>query len=106
MKTDLYTKAFQRKKEDFVCDNCHALIEGDGYRNHCSHCLQSKHVDVNPGDRAAECGGSMLVVDITLEHGKLVLMHRCQQCGHERRNKTHREDSITAITQLMTLLHE
>lgn len=106
MQANIYTKAFQRRKEDFVCENCQANIIGDGYRNHCSACLRSKHVDVNPGDRAAECGGSMLVIDITLEHGKLILLHRCEKCGHERRNKTHPEDSMTAITRMMTLLHE
>lgn len=106
IKTNLYTKAFQRKKEDFVCDNCHAYIRGDGYRNHCSQCLRSKHVDVNPGDRAAQCKGAMLVVDIMLEHGTLFLLHECEECGHQRRNKTHKEDSMTTITRMMALLHE
>lgn len=78
---------------------------GDGYRNHCPVCLTSRHVDINPGDRAAECAGQMEVVDIALEHGDLVLTHRCSVCGHEKRNRAHPEDSIEAITGLMGRLH-
>ncbi len=98
------TKLFQRNKEDFVCEHCNTLIHGDGYRNHCSTCLKSKHVDVNPGDRAADCGGLMHVVDMILEHGHLVLTHECESCGHQKRNKAHREDNVDMIVQQMSAL--
>lgn len=53
----------------FVCENCgckvRPLTKG-GYRNHCPHCLYSKHVDINPGDRASECGGLMEPVGVFL----------------------------------------
>ena len=52
-------KTFQRCPEDFECGNCGHEIEGNGYTNHCTACLWSKHVDVNPGDRAADCHGLM-----------------------------------------------
>ena len=50
---------FTRVVEDFTCGQCGAAVTGDGYTNHCPLCLWSRHVDINPGDRAAECGGLM-----------------------------------------------
>ena len=44
--------SFTRKVEDFTCEHCGREVHGNGYTNHCPHCLHSKHVDVNPGDRA------------------------------------------------------
>ena len=52
-------KKFQRTIEDFTCEQCNFAVKGNGYTNHCPKCLWSKHVDVNPGDRAATCGGLM-----------------------------------------------
>ena len=49
--------------ETFVCKNCGRTVvpEGAGsdHRNHCPNCLYSLHVDVEPGDRASDCGGHM-----------------------------------------------
>jgi hypothetical protein len=42
-------RTFQRHAEDFACEHCGHLEEGDGYTNHCTHCLWSRHVDINPG---------------------------------------------------------
>lgn len=94
-------KKFQRNKEDFVCESCDTVVLGDGYRNHCPSCLVSKHVDVHPGDRAELCGGLMDPVDIDLKHGKLSLVHQCRSCGTEKKNRTHVEDSVDAITRVM-----
>ena len=43
-------KKFTKIDEEFICENCGAKVEKLGYtcRNHCPHCLYSKHVDVNP----------------------------------------------------------
>ena len=50
-------------KEAFTCRCCGRLVTPDGaasaHRNHCPNCLTSLHVDVEPGDRAADCGGLM-----------------------------------------------
>lgn len=100
------TKQFTRNIEDFVCDECEMCVYGDGYRNHCPRCLVSKHVDVHPGDRAAGCGGLMDVIDIFFDHGRLVLTHKCRKCGHTKNNKTHEEDSIDRITELMVRIQE
>lgn len=91
--------------EDFKCAQCGQFVFGDGYRNHCPCCLYSKHVDIIPGDRAADCGGIMTVVDIELEHGALIFTHHCQNCGQTKRNRAHTEDDIEAIIALMSQLH-
>ena len=52
-------KKFQKHTEDFTCEHCGAFLQGNGYTNHCSRCLWSKHVDNSPGDRANSCRGLM-----------------------------------------------
>lgn len=93
-------KKFQRRIENFHCEQCAVFVEGNGYRNHCPQCLYSKHVDVNPGDRAAECGGLMKPIRVELDHGKHVLLHQCVQCGFERRNKVQDDDLIDALVNV------
>lgn len=93
------TKKFQRRIEDFTCGHCGATVQGDGYTNHCPHCLYSCHVDVNPGDRAEECGGLMAPVGMDSKNGDWILVHHCQKCGAQRRCKT-RPEEIDAVLKL------
>jgi hypothetical protein len=44
------------------------------YRNHCPACLWSKHVDVQPGDRAATCRGLMRPDRVETRRGKGLIM--------------------------------
>jgi rubrerythrin len=93
-------RQFQRKKEDFVCENCGAKVIGNGYTNHCPHCLYSKHVDINPGDREEDCGGLMEPIDLELKDGKYSVVHRCKKCGFIRRNKVCDEDNFETVLEL------
>ena len=54
-------KRFNMINEDFICENCGAKVSKSDYtaRDHCPLCLYSKHVDINPGDRANNCKGLM-----------------------------------------------
>jgi len=90
-------KKFQRRKENFVCDQCGAHIQGNGYTNHCPKCLWSKHNDNNPGDRACACQGMMEPVGLILKAGKHYLAHRCIKCGLERKNKLASADDSEAV---------
>ena len=92
--------SFLRKIEDFVCKNCGQKVKGDGYSNHCPNCLYSKHVDINPGDRAENCGGSMKPIQVELDHGEYVIVHKCDKCGYKKRNKTSPKDNMDLIVQL------
>lgn len=92
MKNSLFTHINER----FTCENCGAEVppRRGGCRNHCPVCLVSKHVDINPGDRANECQGVMDAVDYELSGKKgLVLVFRCRKCGAITRNMAANEDS-------------
>ena len=91
------SKRFQRRVEDFACGHCGAEVAGDGYTNHCPKCLWSRHVDVNPGDRAAECGGAMRPVAVEPARGGWTLTHHCETCGAERRCKSAAADDRDAL---------
>lgn len=88
------SEKFQRKIEDFECENCGALIVGNGFTNHCPVCLYSKHVDIFPGDRAEECQGLMEPIGVELEKGKYVITQKCLKCGKLWRNEARSEDDI------------
>jgi hypothetical protein len=89
------TKKFYRNKENFICEVCSAFIQGNGYTNHCSVCFYSKHVDINPGDRAAKCKGLMKPISYNKDSKKgLILIHKCLKCGEYKSNKLANTDSI------------
>ncbi len=91
---------FHRRKEDFECANCGTLIRGNGYTNHCPRCLWSKHVDINPGDRASECGGMMEPVGVAAKGGEYILHHQCVECGFERNQRAAKEDDFSEIIRI------
>ncbi|MBX7137022.1 MAG: RNHCP domain-containing protein [Oligoflexia bacterium] len=94
------SKRFQRKIENFTCAKCGLAVQGDGYTNHCPRCLVSKHVDLNPGDRAASCGGLMRAIALEIKGGKQTIIHRCDKCGEIRRNRAHKSDDSEALIAL------
>lgn len=91
---------FKRNIENFICSKCSFSVIGNGYTNHCPNCLWSKHVDVNPGDRASDCGGMMEPVKVESEKGEWILTHKCQKCGYEKRNKIAKEDNLELLQQV------
>jgi len=93
-------KQFTRRIEDFECGHCGHLMVGNGYTNHCSECLWSRHVDIHPGDRAAECGGLMAPVGLEIRGGETILVHKCTKCGFVRKNKTSPDDNMDRIIAL------
>lgn len=92
---------FKKVIENFVCEHCGAEVKGSGFTNHCPKCLWSKHVDVDPGDRAASCGGLMEPVVVEGASPDYVILHRCVSCGHEKRNKVSSEDSFEKILEIV-----
>ncbi|MDB4939746.1 MAG: hypothetical protein JWO40_171 [Candidatus Doudnabacteria bacterium] len=93
-------KKFTRKIENFTCEHCNNLVKGDGYTNHCPNCLYSKHVDINPGDRASSCGGLMKPVQVFLKNGEYVIKHQCTICGYEKNNKTSPNDNFEKLLKI------
>ncbi|MDP3996141.1 MAG: RNHCP domain-containing protein [bacterium] len=94
------TKKFQRRKENFRCGYCGKNTDGTGYTNHCPKCLWSKHVDINPGDRQADCGALMEPVRVETKNGEHVIIHRCSECRTEKRNRMQDEDSFEAVIKV------
>lgn len=94
-------KQFQRTIENFTCENCGVKVEGSGYTNHCPKCLWSKHVDINPGDRAADCGGMMEPTGIENKSDVFYVVQKCKKCGHIRRNKLVKGDDFNTAVELM-----
>lgn len=92
---------FSRRVESFTCWQCKAAVAGDGYTNHCPHCLASLHVDEYPGDRAAECRGEMIAVGAYLKNGEVVLNLRCRRCGAVKPNRARPEDDRDLIVELL-----
>jgi len=93
-------RQFQRTIEDFTCEHCGQFVAGNGYTNHCPYCLWSKHVDINPGDRAAACGGLMQPVGVDQKNNEWILIHHCQRCGHEKRNRVAPKDDQAILAQI------
>lgn len=94
-------KRFQKKKEDFTCENCGTVVTGNGYTNHCPKCLWGKHVDINPGDRAEVCGGSMKPIGWTRKKAdEYRVTHRCTVCGITRNNTLSPNDDMDVIIKL------
>jgi rubrerythrin len=81
-------KKFQKRIEDFTCQNCGKEVRGDGFTNHCPECFFSLHVDIFPGDRLESCHGKMEPVDIESgKGGKYIIIHKCQKCGEISKDK-------------------
>lgn len=91
---------FTRRVEDFTCGNCGREVHGNGYTNHCPHCLWSRHVDVFPGDREETCAALMEPVGVLATADTYVIAHRCTKCAVVRHNKSSRKDSPQALTTL------
>jgi len=93
-------RRFTRNIEDFTCERCGTFVEGNGFTNHCPNCLYSKHVDENPGDRAATCRGLMEPISVEQTRSDFVIVHRCLMCGYIKRNKAAPDDSRSALVEV------
>ena len=91
---------FQRRIEDFTCENCGHPVTGDGFTNHCPACLWSKHVDINPGDRAEVCQGMMAPIGIEIKGDRYRIKFRCTRCGAECWNKSSPEDNFETLLRI------
>lgn len=96
-------KQFTKRDEEFVCENCGKKVSKLGYtsRDHCPHCLYSKHVDNMPGDREAECRGLLKPVQVELDSKKgYVIIYKCEKCGAIRKNKSAIDDDMDLLIKL------
>ncbi len=96
-----YEKGFYKTHacdEIFTCKVCGREVvpagAGSGHRNHCPNCLSSLHVDIEPGDRASDCGGVMEPIAVWVRHnGEWAIVHRCKRCGALSSNRVLADDN-------------
>lgn len=108
----------ERSGGGFICCNCGKWVKisddiGTAYRNHCPHCLTSKHLDKEfSGDRTSECGGCMLPIALTFKKegkdkygkekkGELMVVSECADCGKVSINRIAADDEERAILKLL-----
>ncbi len=94
---------FKKTTENFICENCGEGVDGNGYTNHCPHCLWSKHVDNDPGDRANECNGLMCPIGTEENGGEWRVIQKCQKCGKIHKNKLSPEDKFDKVVQVQKI---
>ena len=92
-------------QEAFPCKVCGWAVgpagAGSGHRNHCPNCLSSLHVDDEPGDRAAGCGGVMDPVGVWVrKNGEWAVIHRCRRCGVLHSNRTAADDNPVKLLSI------
>lgn len=94
---------FQVINESFVCSHCGLLVpEAESTcRNHCIHCLWSKHVDIFPGDRKETCHGMLKPVEILLERGEMTeIIFQCEKCNKKRQNRIAPDDDREELMKI------
>ncbi len=90
----------------FRCVGCRMDVPvdapGTAHRNHCPHCLASRHVDRRvPGDRAETCRGRMTAVSMSArEDGEWLLVHQCVACGALKANRIAGDDNALALMRI------
>jgi len=94
------------ESDDFICLQCGYAVSsqpwGTQHRNHCPHCLWSRHVDMRPGDRACLCKGAMEPIALWQKpDGELMILHRCRTCGMIKANRLAGDDNHDALQVLL-----
>jgi len=98
----------ENKSQAFRCDHCRVLVVINEYigtknRNHCNFCLWSKHVDIEKGDRNADCHSGMQPIGLTMKRegysrwGELMLIHVCTLCQKIVINRLAADDNTDRI---------
>ena len=92
-------------EEAFSCKVCGRLVTpagaGSDHRNHCPNCLASLHVDVEPGDREADCGGIMEPIAVWVRRsGEWAIIHRCRRCGALSSNRIAADDNPVKLMSI------
>jgi len=97
-------KTFEKNDNEFICRVCGKLIPTLKYssRDHCTKCLCSIHVDINPGDRANNCLGTLVPIDIETSNKKgYIIKYKCQKCGQIHNNKSAEDNNLKTILKVM-----
>ena len=88
--------------ETFICENCGKNVDKLYYtaRDHCPYCLYSKHVDINPGDRANTCKGLLEPIGIEKFKDTFKIIYKCKKCSEIHKNIIYNDDYFNKIIDL------
>ena len=97
-------KKFNMIDEEFICENCLHIVQKLIYtsRDHCPKCLYSKHLDINPGDRANQCRGLMEPIGIEKYKNTYKIIYKCNKCNKLHKNIIANDDNFDKIIELST----
>ena len=95
-------KRFNELDEGFICEHCKKEVSPLGYtsRDHCPHCLYSKHVDINPGDRENPCKGLLKPIEIEKFKDTYKIVYKCEKCKKEHKNIIAKDDDMSEIIKI------
>ena len=95
-------KMFYKNDDNFICENCGYEVNKLGYttRDHCPKCLYSKHLDINPGDRANECKGLLKPIGIEKYKDTYKIIYKCQKCNQIHKNIMANDDDMDEIINI------
>lgn len=95
-------KRFSKLDEGFICENCHKEVFPLKYssRDHCPYCLYSKHVDINPGDRANECRGLLKPIGIEKFKDTYKVVYKCDKCKNIHKNIIANDDDMDTLIEI------
>jgi len=95
-------KQFTKLDEEFICENCKQKIEKLNYttRDHCNHCLYSKHLDIHPGDRQNTCKGLLKPIGIEKFKNTYKIIYKCEKCNEIHKNIMANDDNMDLIIEL------
>lgn len=95
-------KKFNMINENFICENCGKEIKktDKSVRDHCNYCLCSKHVDINPGDRANTCKGILRPIGVEKFKKTYKIIYKCDKCGELHKNIMADDDNYDLIVEL------
>ena len=98
-------KNFTMRDEKFICENCNKEVSPLGYtsRDHCPYCLYSKHVDINPGDRANPCQGLLKPIGIEKFKNTYKIIYKCDKCNQVHKNIMAKDDNMDVIIELSNI---
>jgi len=107
----------RQAEQGFTCRHCNMYVScapelaGVQNRNHCPHCLWSRHLDGRvAGDRRSACRAAMRPIGLTTKlrrnkyaserDGELMVIHRCTVCAKVAVNRIAADDSAAALLEL------
>ena len=95
-------KQFFKNDNEFICENCGKKVDKLNYttRDHCPYCLYSKHVDINPGDRANLCKGLLKPIGIEKYKDTYKIIYKCEKCGQLHKNVMANDDDMDKIIEI------